>query len=69
MASQKSPAPALLQITSSLRRTEVRLTPRNLRALDLTIFALPYTKIFRVENPARIYLRLVLSLKKGRRAD
>jgi len=39
MASQKSPAPALLQIVSSLQRTEVRFISRNLRALDLTIFA------------------------------
>jgi len=39
MAAQKSPAPALLQIVSSLQRTEVRFIPRNLRALALTIFA------------------------------
>jgi hypothetical protein len=36
---KKSPAPALLQIVSSLQRTRVRFIPRNLRALDLTIFA------------------------------
>jgi hypothetical protein len=28
----------LLQIVSSLQRTKVRFIPRNLRALDLTIF-------------------------------
>jgi len=39
MASQKPPAPALLQIVSSLQRTEVRFIPRNSRALDLTILA------------------------------
>jgi hypothetical protein len=39
MASQKAPTAALLQLLSSLRRTLVRLIPRQLRALHLALFA------------------------------
>jgi len=39
MASQKASTAALLQLLSLLRRTEVRLIARQLRALHLAFFA------------------------------
>jgi hypothetical protein len=61
----KPPAPALLQIVSSLPRTKVHFISRNLRALDLTIFtrkgykclAISFltfrelVKVFRIQKP------------------
>jgi hypothetical protein len=68
--SAKSPISALRFISKSLRRTVVRLTPRDLRALNLELFSkpsvfdfLPLRNFLTKGNHWRLYRKLVDAVK------